>query len=84
MSVERDETYIPRTRSNYHLPPAKVANLRDYHEIFEETPIYTLVRMTIMQLLGWQIYLARNTMGSPRYPNGTNVSKRRTCIGMRF
>ena len=74
MSVERDENYVPRTRSDYNLPPAKFAERRDYHEIFEETPFYTLVRMMIMQLLGWQIYLFTDSMGSPRHPRGTNVS----------
>jgi len=74
MSVERDENYVPRTRSNYKLPPANIAEFRDYHEILEETPLYTLVRMMIMQLLGWQIYLFMDTMGSPRHPRGTNVS----------
>ncbi|KAF8344412.1 delta-12 fatty acid desaturase [Amanita rubescens] len=72
MSIERDENYVPRTRSNYKLPPANIAEFRDYHEILEETPLYTLVRMMIMQLLGWQIYLFMDTMGSPRHPRGTN------------
>jgi hypothetical protein len=75
MSVERDENYVPRTRSNYKLPPGNIAGLRDYHEIFEETPLYTLGRMMIMQLLGWQIYLFMDSMGSPRHPRGTNVSE---------
>ncbi|TFK21587.1 delta-12 fatty acid desaturase [Coprinopsis marcescibilis] len=72
MSVERDENFVPRTRSDYGLPPAQVAHVSDYHEIFEETPIYTLLRMLFMQALGWQWYLATNIMGSPRYPPGTN------------
>lgn len=73
-SVERDENYVPRTRSDYSLPPAHSAQLIDYHEIFEETPIYTLLRMLAMQALGWQFYLLTNAMGSPMYPDGTNVS----------
>ncbi|KAF8633785.1 hypothetical protein AX15_001258 [Amanita polypyramis BW_CC] len=72
MSVERDENYVPRTRSDYKLPPASIAQLRDYHEIFEETPLYTLTRMMVMQLFGWQIYLSTDSMGSPRHPRGTN------------
>ncbi|KAI0795567.1 delta-12 fatty acid desaturase [Abortiporus biennis] len=71
-SVERDENYVPRTRQDYGLPPKEVAVELDYHEIFEETPLYTLFRMLAMQLLGWQIYLCRNTLGSPMYPPGTN------------
>ena len=72
MSVERDENYVPRTRSDYNLPPEKSAHITDYHDIFEETPIYTLVRMLFMQALGWQYYLLTNAMGSPMYPAGTN------------
>ncbi|KAF9061799.1 delta-12 fatty acid desaturase [Rhodocollybia butyracea] len=71
-SIERDENYVPKTRSDFKLPPESVAIPTDYHEIFEETPIYTVVRMLVMQLLGWQIYLFTDISGSPRHPNGTN------------
>ncbi|KAI0080452.1 hypothetical protein K474DRAFT_1637709 [Panus rudis PR-1116 ss-1] len=71
-SIERDENYVPRTRQDCRLPSESRAQLLDYHEVFEETPIYTLVRMLAMQLLGWQVYLLRNTLGSPSYPPGTN------------
>jgi hypothetical protein len=72
-SIERDENYVPRTRADYNLPQSKSALITDYHEIFEETPIYTLVRMLVMQLAGWQYYLLTNALGSPMYPPGTNV-----------
>ncbi|EAU81573.1 fatty acid conjugase [Coprinopsis cinerea okayama7 len=72
MSIERDENYVPRTRSDYRLPAEKIALVSDYHEVFEETPIYTLCRMLFMQLLGWQYYLLTNIMGNPKYPPGTN------------
>ncbi|KAF8057365.1 delta-12 fatty acid desaturase [Lyophyllum atratum] len=72
MSIERDENFVPRTRTDYNLPPESSAHVTDYHEIFEETPIYTLGRMIFMQALGWQFYLATNAMGSPMYPAGTN------------
>lgn len=74
MSIERDENYVPRTRTDYGLPSESSAKLSDYHDIFEETPIYTLIRMAFMQLLGLQFYLLTNIMGSPMYPSGTNVS----------
>jgi len=73
MSIERDENFVPRTRSQYGLPPESTAHISDYHEVFEETPIYTLGRMLFMQALGWQYYLLTNVMGSPMYPPGTNV-----------
>ncbi|KAF9482833.1 delta-12 fatty acid desaturase [Pholiota conissans] len=72
MSIERDENFVPRTRSDYNLPPENIARIADYHDIFEETPIYTLGRMLFMQALGWQYYLFTNAMGSPMYPPGTN------------
>lgn len=73
MSMERDENFVPRTRTDYNLPPESTATLSDYHNMWEETPIYTLGRMIFMQALGWQYYLLTNAMGSPMYPPGTNV-----------
>ncbi|KAJ3567933.1 hypothetical protein NP233_g6047 [Leucocoprinus birnbaumii] len=72
MSMERDENYVPRTRSEYNLPPQGKAQPMDYEEIFEEMPLFTLGRMVLMQLLGMQSYLLHNSMGSPMYPPGTN------------
>ncbi|KAJ7281581.1 delta-12 fatty acid desaturase [Mycena rebaudengoi] len=72
MSIEREENYVPRTRSQYGLPAEPDAHLADYHEIFEDSPIYTLLRILIMQIFGWPIYLFTNAMGSPRHPPGTN------------
>jgi len=71
-SIERDENYVPRTRSDYGLPAANVAHIQDYHDLFEETPIYSLSRMLIMQFFGWQYYLCTNVLGSPMYPEGTH------------
>jgi len=73
MSIERDENFVPRTRTDYGLPPESTATFSDYHVIFGETPIYTLLRMILMQLLGWQYYLLTNVTGSSMYPSGTNV-----------
>lgn len=71
-SMERDENYVPYTRSEYNLPDEKKATKFDYAEVFEETPLYTLFRMFVMQGFGWWIYLSKNTMGSKMYPPGTN------------
>ncbi|KAJ7158698.1 delta-12 fatty acid desaturase [Mycena filopes] len=72
MSLEDDENYVPRTRSDFGLPPATQAHAADYHDIFEETPIYTLLRLVVMQAVGLQTYLMVNALGSPKYPPGTN------------
>jgi omega-6 fatty acid desaturase (delta-12 desaturase) len=73
MSMEREENYVPRTRSDYKLPPLHKVRKIDYEDIFEEMPLLTLGRMVLMQILGMQSYLLRNSMGSPMYPPGTNV-----------
>ncbi|TFK53229.1 hypothetical protein OE88DRAFT_1718176 [Heliocybe sulcata] len=73
-SIERDENYVPRTRTDYELPPEGVAHVMDYHDIFEETPIYTLVRIVMMQLLGWHAYLSYNALGSKMYPPGMGTN----------
>ncbi|KAL0060555.1 hypothetical protein AAF712_012675 [Marasmius tenuissimus] len=72
VSMERDVNYVPPTRSSFKLPPEPEARSRDYHEIFEETPIYTLYRMFLMQTLGLMAYLAFNERGSPRHAPGTS------------
>ncbi|KAJ7757656.1 delta-12 fatty acid desaturase [Mycena metata] len=71
-SMERDENYVPAVRSDLGLKSEKTKQGLDYHEVFEDTPIYTLVMMLVMQLLGLQLYFVANTMGSPSYPKGTN------------
>ena len=79
MSIERDENYVPRTRTDYGLPRECSATISDYRDIFEETPIYTLFRMVVMQLFGWHYYLLTNVLGSPMYPSGTNVGGVNIC-----
>ena len=71
--MERDENYVPKTRSELGMAPETVMKQSDYGDIFEETPIWTLLRMIVMQSMGWQLYLTYNSLGSPMYPEGTNV-----------
>lgn len=49
--MERDENYVPHTRTKYKLPDQKLATKLDYSEIFEETPITTVYRLLIQQFL---------------------------------
>ncbi|KAJ3825402.1 delta-12 fatty acid desaturase [Lentinula raphanica] len=72
VSVELDENYVPRTRSDFALAPEDIANASDYHEALQETPIYTALRLIAMQVLGLISYLLFNVKGSPRHPPGTN------------
>ncbi|KAJ7167150.1 fatty acid desaturase-domain-containing protein [Mycena crocata] len=71
-SVERDENYVPSTRSELGLPPGGACQAVNYHDVLEETPIYTLATMLVMQLAGMQLYLLTNIQGSRMYPKGTN------------
>ncbi|KAL0563635.1 hypothetical protein V5O48_018429, partial [Marasmius crinis-equi] len=80
VSVERDVNYVPHTRSRFNLPPESVAQPKDYHEIFEETPIYTFYRMFLMQVFGLLFYLAFNSRGSPKHPSGTSVRSYLTIV----
>ncbi|KAJ7484450.1 delta-12 fatty acid desaturase [Mycena latifolia] len=71
-SIERDENYVPYTRSEVGLPSITASHAVNYHDVLEETPIYTLGAMIIMQLSGLQLYLLTNIQGSRMYPKGTN------------
>ncbi|KAH9946536.1 delta-12 fatty acid desaturase protein [Amylocystis lapponica] len=71
-SLERDENFIPSTRSEYGLPLEGAATETDYDELFADAPFYTLLKMLRMQLIGMQAYLCLNAMGSKAYPPGTN------------
>ncbi|KAF9012143.1 delta-12 fatty acid desaturase [Hymenopellis radicata] len=67
MSLERDQHYIPPTRSSLNVPPKDMAEKIDYWEILGEAPLYTLIRIIAMQLFGWQAYLLFNEGGNPKY-----------------
>src|SRR6266545_5857409 len=54
-SMENDETYVPFTRSKYRLPNEKHTTRADYAQVFEETPLYSLTRMFVMQALYVQL-----------------------------
>ncbi len=49
--MARDETYHPPSREDFHLPEEHIARPMDYHELVEETPLYTLYKMLIRQFL---------------------------------
>ncbi|PCH37562.1 hypothetical protein WOLCODRAFT_84085, partial [Wolfiporia cocos MD-104 SS10] len=74
-NLDRDETYHPMTREDYHLPPASIAKPMDYQELVEETPLFTIYKMIIRQFLGFQLYLIHNRKGNPKYPPWTSHYK---------
>ena len=50
-NLDRDETYVPPTRTDFKLPDGKVAVKMDYVKILEETPAFTLFKLFIRQFL---------------------------------
>ncbi|KAJ7126936.1 delta 12 fatty acid epoxygenase [Mycena epipterygia] len=72
-SMTRDETYVPKTRSDLGLP--KDNGHIDYDELFGDTPLYTLLLLVRQQVLGFPAYLNTrvfNVSGQKWYPKGTN------------
>jgi len=54
--MERDEVYVPKTRSDLALPPKGTPETA-YDDFFGDTPIYTLFRLISQQLLAFPAYL---------------------------
>ena len=54
--MERDEVYVPWTRSELNIPDPKSSPV-DYEEYFGDTPMYTLFMLLRQQLLAFPAYL---------------------------
>ncbi|KAF7440171.1 hypothetical protein PC9H_000515 [Pleurotus ostreatus] len=70
-SMERDEVYVPKTRSDLGIPPENSGHI-DYEDYFGDTPIYTLFMLIRQQVLAFPAYLLFNVSGQKTYPKGTN------------
>ena len=53
--MERDEVYVPKTRSDLGIP--KEDGTFDYEDYFGDTPIYTLYMLIRQQVLAFPAYL---------------------------
>ncbi|PIL29228.1 hypothetical protein GSI_09277 [Ganoderma sinense ZZ0214-1] len=73
-SMERDEVYVPKTRSDLGIPEERGHGHGkiDYDEYFGDTPIYTLYMLLRQQLFAFPAYLLINVSGQKRYPKWTN------------
>ncbi|KAJ3865487.1 fatty acid desaturase-domain-containing protein [Lentinula novae-zelandiae] len=72
-SMERDEVYVPKTRSDLGIPPEKAEwEPLDWDELFGDTPIYTLYMLVRQQFLAFPAYLLWNVSGQKHYPKWTN------------
>ncbi|KAI0691073.1 fatty acid desaturase-domain-containing protein [Cytidiella melzeri] len=66
-SMERDEVYVPKTRSDLGIPSREQHKI-EWHEYFEDTPVYTLFTLLRQQLLAFPAYLLFNVSGQKSYP----------------
>lgn len=41
-------------------------------EVLEDAPLYNFIYIMVQQLLGWPLYLLKNSSGQLHYPKGTN------------
>jgi len=62
--MEKDEVYVPKTRSDLGLPKEGDPRL-DYDEVFGDTPIYTLFMLIRQQLLAFPAYLRKSYIIQP-------------------
>jgi len=81
--MERDEVFIPFTRSELGLRPAheqalaagngeapsadKKSTFERLDDLFEDAPFWCLTWLLVQQLFGWPAYLLKNASGQP-YP----------------
>ncbi|KAJ7701504.1 hypothetical protein B0H17DRAFT_924666 [Mycena rosella] len=70
-SMEKDEVYVPKTRSDLGLPQS-VQEESIYAEVFGDTPIFTLLMLARQELLAFPAYLLLNVSGQKHYPKWTN------------
>ncbi|KAF5337898.1 hypothetical protein D9757_015100 [Collybiopsis confluens] len=72
-SMERDEVYVPKTRSDLGIAPEKEEfEALNWDELFGDTPIYTLYMLLRQQFLAFPAYLLWNVSGQKHYPKWTN------------
>ncbi|EPQ51967.1 hypothetical protein GLOTRDRAFT_48276 [Gloeophyllum trabeum ATCC 11539] len=71
-SMERDEVYVPKTRSDLGIPQEDDKHVIDYDEYLGDTPIYTMYMLIRQQLLAFPAYLLFNVSGQKDYPKWTN------------
>lgn len=54
--MERDEVYVPKTRSDLGIPLAPAHEI-DWEDYFGDTPVFTLLMLIRQQLLAFPAYL---------------------------
>ncbi|KAI8802232.1 delta-12 fatty acid desaturase [Cladochytrium replicatum] len=71
--MDKDQVFVPSTRSDYKLPPLKKGdeNDHDLKHVIQDSPIYLLLGILRMVLIGWPAYLLINSSGQ-RYGTWTS------------
>jgi hypothetical protein len=59
--MERDEVYVPKTRTDLGIPH-KPNHEIEWDELFGDTPIYTLYMLGRQQLLAFPAYLCKDLL----------------------
>ena len=65
--IERNGTVLITDSLRVPRSSECLATFSDYHDIFEETPIYALIRMVLILLFAWSNYLLTNAISSLMY-----------------
>ncbi|CCM04524.1 uncharacterized protein FIBRA_06705 [Fibroporia radiculosa] len=78
-SMERDEVYVPKTRSDLGIPKEGHGAI-DYEEYLGDTPIYTLFMLLRQQIFAFPAYLLFNVSGQKGYPKWTNHFDRKASF----
>ena len=58
--MERDEVYVPATRSELKIPKGDDVHWEEY---FGDTPLYTMYMLVRQQLFGFYAYLRKSGLG---------------------
>lgn len=61
--VNKDQVFVPKTRSRLGLLSKDVNTLQMNHSVLEDTPFITLINLIGQQLFGWPLYLIFNCSG---------------------
>ncbi|TFY51855.1 hypothetical protein EVG20_g10808, partial [Dentipellis fragilis] len=78
-SMEKDEVYVPKTRSDLGIPPLQDGSI-DWEDYFGDTPLWTLLMLVRQQLFAFPAYLFFNVSGQKSYPPWTNHFNSRSVL----
>ncbi|TPX46977.1 hypothetical protein SeLEV6574_g02907 [Synchytrium endobioticum] len=77
--LEKDAVFVPRTRSEYGLPPRNPA--RNDHdddylkgELWQASPLLNVLQMLRVLLLGWPVYLTLNRWGPKAWEGASHFN----------